>query len=145
MAEQKDITCFEFGEEQNSALLRLSHTLRRLGRVVLVAGLLLVAYLVVSFLDPLPLLEISDTRNVVLEAADYALWLAIAFLVIYVSVRVIKLATPIRLITQTRGADIPYLMQFVADLTRLAATCFWTLLTICFLIVVSLVLLVLVF
>jgi hypothetical protein len=145
MTEQKDGTCFEFGEEQNRALLQLSLSLHRLGVVVLVAGLLLVGYLVVSYADPVPLLNISDTRSVALGIVDYALWVLIALLIIYVSIKVMKLARPIRLIVETRGADVPNLMEFVTDLTRLCRASRSVLLLTCALIVLSLVLLILVF
>ena len=120
-------------------------SLRRLGITVLVAGLLFVLYLVVSFVDPVPLVAVSDARSTVLAAADYALWVLIALLVIYLSVMVIRLARPIRLIAETSGADLGHLMQFVGDLTGLARICFMGLVIICLLMAVSLVMLVLVF
>jgi hypothetical protein len=145
MAEQKEVTGYEFGDEQNAVLSQLSVALHRLGVTVLVAGLLLVVYLVISFADPVPILVVSDTRSMVLGVADYALWILIALLVIYVSFRVIHLAKPIKLIAETKGADIANLMEFVSDLTGLARTCVWALIVICVLIMVSLALLVLVF
>jgi len=69
----------------------------------------------------------------------------IALLVVYLSVKVVRLAKPVRLITETTGADMGHLMDFVKDLTRLSQVCFWGILAICVLIVASLVLLVLVF
>jgi hypothetical protein len=145
MTEQKDMTCYEFGDDQNKALSRLSAALHRLGVTVFVAGLLLVAYLVISLADPVPILVVSDARSMVLGVADYVLWIFIALLVIYVSFRVIHLAKPIKLIAETKGADIANLMEFVSDLTGLARTCVWALIVICILIAVSLVLLILVF
>jgi hypothetical protein len=145
MTDQKDVTCFEFGDEQNRALSQLSVTLYRLGAAMLVAGALLVVYLAVSFVDPVPLLAVSDSRSTRLATFDYALWGLIALLVVYVSVRIARLAKPIRLTVETKGADIPYLMDFVTDLTGLARTCIWALVVISALIAVSLVLLVLVF
>jgi hypothetical protein len=144
--EDKRTKCgYEFGDEQNQLLSGLSHCLHRLGVTVLVAGILLVAYLVISFADPVPLLAVSDSRSMALGVVDYALWILIALLVIYVSMRVIHLAKPIKLIVETKGADIEYLMHFVSDLTVLARTCAWALVVVCLLIAVSLTLLILVF
>lgn len=145
MADTKETICFEFGKDENLVLSELSLSLRRLGVIVLVAGLFFVAYLVISFIDPVPLLAVSDARNVALASADYALWILIALLVIYLSVMVVRLARPIRLIAETTGADVGHLMEFAKGLTRLSRTCFSALVVICVLMATSLVLLVLVF
>jgi hypothetical protein len=142
MTENKDAACFEFGPDHNLSLLRLSRSLLRLGLAVLIAGLLFVAYLAVSFFDPASVVTVSDT---VLAVVDYALWGVMALLVICLSILVMRLAKPLRLITETAGADVSHLMRFIGDLTRLVTICFWGLSVICLLMAVSLVLLVLVF
>ena len=136
---------YEFTEEENLLLSGLARGLLKLGVAVLVAGTLLVLYIVISFFDPVPLLSISDTKYAVLSAADYALWVLISVLVIYLSVTVIKLSVPIRLITKTTGTDISYLMSFVKSLTRIAGLSFISLIAICILLLISLVLMILVF
>jgi hypothetical protein len=52
MSDIKGTTKYEFSESESLMLSALSRHLHRLGVVVLVAGLLLVAYLVVCFMDP---------------------------------------------------------------------------------------------
>jgi hypothetical protein len=146
MDELKEMaTKYEFTEEENLLLSGLARGLMKLGVAVLVAGILLVAYIVISFFDPVPLIFISDTKYAVLSAADYALWVLISGLVIYLSVTVIKLSVPIRLITKTTGTDISYLMSFVKSLTRIAGLSFMSLVAICILLLISLVLMILVF
>lgn len=139
------VTKYEFTEEENLLLSGLARGLLKLGVAVLVAGMLLVLYIVISFFDPVPLLSISDTKYAVLSTADYALWVLISVLVIYLSVTVIKLSVPIRLITKTTGTDISYLMSFVKSLTRIAGLSFVSLIAICILLLISLVLMILVF
>ena len=145
MTNMKNTTCFEFGKSENTALSELSRSLHKLGIIVLIGGILFVIYLVLSFFDPMALLVVSDTKSTVLTAVDYSLWMLIALLVVYLSIMVVRLAKPIRLITETTGADMGHLMEFIKDLTRLSRFCFWGILTICLLIVFSLMLLVLVF
>jgi hypothetical protein len=136
---------YEFNEKQNLTLSALSENLHRLGVVVLLAGLLFVAYLVVSFIDPKALLTLSDTRSTMLAAVDYGLWIVIAILVIYLSVTIIRLAGPIGKIVKTSGADITHLMDFVQDLTAMMRISFVALIFVCLLLAISLVLLILVF
>jgi hypothetical protein len=145
MTDMKDSACFEFGKSENEALSSLSRSLHRLGIVVLAGGILFVVYLVLSFVDPKALLVVSDTKSSILAVVDYALWIVIALLLVYLSIMVLRLAKPIRLITETTGADMGHLMEFVGDLTRLSQVCFWGIVAICLLIVASLGLLVLVF
>ena len=145
MTDMKNAAYFEFGKSENAALSGLSRSLHKLGIIVFIGGVLFIIYLIVSFLDPVALLVVSDTKSTVLTAVDYFLWMVIALLVVYLSVMVVHLAKPIRLIAETTGADMGYLMEFAKDLTRLSHVCFWGILAICLLIVFSLILLVLVF
>jgi hypothetical protein len=136
---------YEFSESENLTLSNLSINLKKLGVVVLVAGLLFVFYLIVSFIDPVALMSISDARSTALGAVDYGLWIIIALLVIYLSVTIIRLAGPIGQIVRTRGADITHLMDFAQDLTNMLRVSFVALVVICLLLAISLLLLVLVF
>jgi hypothetical protein len=136
---------YEFDFEENQVLLILSRSLHKLGRLIFVAGLLFVIYLVVAYLDPESVVVVSDTRSMLLNAVDYGLWIVIALLVMYLSVMVIHLALPIRLIVETTGADMTNLMHFLRDLTRMIRICFSTLLVVCVLMAISLVLLIVVF
>jgi hypothetical protein len=145
MADMKDTTNYEFSESENLMLAALSKNLKKLGVVVLVAGLLFVAYLIVSFIDPVSLFSISDTKNLLFGTVDYGLWVVIAVLVIYLSITVIRLAGPIGQIVKTSGADITHLMHFAQDLTSMARVSFVTLIVACLLLAVSLVFLVLIF
>ncbi len=84
------------------------------------AGLLFVAYLVVSFIDPVaPHVRIRHKEHAMLGVVDYGLWIVIAILVIYLSITLIRLAGPIGQIVKTSGADITHLMHFTRDLTRM--------------------------
>jgi hypothetical protein len=145
MADIQGTNKYEFSENENLALSALSKNLHQLGVVILVAGLLFVAYLVVSFIDPIALLSLSDTKSTMLGIVDYGLWIVIAILVIYLSIAVIRLAGPIGQIVKTRGADMTHLMNFVGDLTSMLRVSFSALIVVCLLLAVSLVLLVLVF
>ena len=91
MADMKETTKYEFCESENLMLSALSKNLKKLGVVVLVAGLLFVAYLIVSFIDPVPLMSISDTKHALFGAVDWGLWGVIAVLVIYLSITLIGL------------------------------------------------------
>lgn len=145
MADIEGTNKYEFGENENLALSALSKNLHQLGVVILMAGLLFVAYLVVSFIDPIALLSLSDTKSTMLGIVDYGIWIVIAILVIYLSITVIRLAGPIGQIVKTRGADMTHLMNFVGDLTSMLRVSFSALIVVCLLLAVSLVLLVLVF
>jgi hypothetical protein len=136
---------YEFSEQENRLMSGLSRALSKFGIAVLVAGLLFVAYLLVSFIDPFPILNVGTVRGIVLSAIDYALWILIALLVIYLSITIMKLAVPIRLIAETQGADVGHLMSFIADLTRICKLFTVSLIVICIIIVISLVLMILVF
>ncbi|MHB8110118.1 MAG: hypothetical protein ACYDHW_08810 [Syntrophorhabdaceae bacterium] len=136
---------FEFGSAENEMLLTLSKGLTRLGIAILIAGILLVSYLVVSFIDPQAVVQISDARHTALSVLDYAVWGLIALLVIYMSVTIIKLAIPVKMIATTAGLDVVYLMSFVKDLSSLSRIAFGSLVFVCLLMVVSLILLILVF
>jgi hypothetical protein len=145
MADIQGTNKYEFSENENLALSVLSKNLHQLGVVILVAGLLFVAYLVVSFIDPISLLSLSDTKSTMLGIVDYGIWIVIAILVIYLSITVIRLAGPIGQIVKTRGADMTHLMNFVGDLTSMLRVSFSALIVVCLLLAVSLLLLVLVF
>jgi hypothetical protein len=145
MADIQGTNKYEFNENENLALSALSKNLHQLGVVILMAGLLFVAYLVVSFIDPIALLSLSDTKSTMLGIVDYGIWIVIAILVIYLSITVIRLAGPIGQIVKTRGADMTHLMNFVGDLTSMLRVSFSALIVVCLLLAVSLVLLVLVF
>ncbi len=136
---------YEFSKDENLILSTLSKDLRKLGIAVLIAGLLFVSYLVVSFLDPISLLNVPDTKNTILTAIDYGLWILIALLIIYLSIMVVHLAKPIRLMAETTGADITLLMDFLKDLTRMARLSFVALIVICVLLSASLIMLILIF
>ena len=141
----KETVKYEFSKDENLILSTLSKDLRKLGIAVLIAGLLFVSYLVVSFLDPISLLNVPDTKNTILTAIDYGLWILIALLIIYLSIMVVHLAKPIRLMAETTGADIVFLMDFLKDLTRMARLSFIALIVICVLLSASLMMLVLIF
>jgi len=145
MTEKTDTGKYEFNPGENQVLLNLAKGLHKLGILIFLTGLLFVIYLIVSYLDPAALMAVSDTRSLVFNAVDYGLWIIIALLVVYLSLMVIHLARPIRLIVETAGADMPNLMAFLGDLTRMTRICFCTLLAVCLLMAVSLSLLVLVF
>lgn len=145
MTDTKNTIKYEFSESENLMLSALSENLQKLGIAVLVVGLLFVAYLVVSFIDPVPLMSISDTKSTLFGTVDYGLWVVIAVLVIYLSVTVIRLAGPIGQIVKTSGADITHLMHFAQDLTRMVRVSFVALIVVCLLLVVSLIFLVLIF
>jgi len=145
MTDTRGTSKYEFSENEHLTLLALSKNLRKLGVVILVAGLLFVAYLVVSFIDPAALKSISDAKSAMLGVVDYGLWIIIAILVIYLSITIIRLAGPVGQIVKTSGADITHLMDFVQDLTRMLRISFVALIVVCLLLAVSLMLLVLVF
>jgi len=145
MTDTRGTSKYEFSENEHLTLLALSKNLRKLGAVILAAGLLFVAYLVVSFIDPAALKSVSDAKSAMLGAVDYGLWIIIAILVIYLSITIIRLAGPVGQIVKTSGADITHLMDFVQDLTRMLRISFVALIVVCLLQAVSLMLLVLVF
>jgi hypothetical protein len=145
MTDTRGTSKYEFSENEHLTLLALSKNLRKLGVVILAAGLLFVAYLVVSFIDPAALKSVSDAKSAMLGVVDYGLWIIIAILVIYLSITIIRLAGPVGQIVKTSGADITHLMDFVQDLTRMLRISFVALIVVCLLQAVSLMLLVLVF
>ncbi|MEN6617357.1 MAG: hypothetical protein ABFD12_12435 [Syntrophorhabdus sp.] len=136
---------FEFGAKENELLLKLSKDLTRLGIAILIAGILLVLYLVVSYIDPTAVVQVSEARHTVLSFLDYMVWGLIALLVIYMSITIIKLAIPVKLIATTSGLDITYLMNFVEKLGTLSRVSFISLMIICCLMIVSLIMLILIF
>ena len=136
---------FEFGAKENQLFLKLSKELSRLGVAILISGILLVAYLVISYIDPAAVVDVSEARHTALSFLDYIVWGLIAALVIYISIAVIKLAVPIRMIVTTSGLDIEYLMNFVEELGTMSKVAFGSLIVICCLMILSLVLLILVF
>ncbi len=136
---------FEFGAKENELLLKLSKDLTRLGIATLVAGILFVLYLFVSYLDPAAVVEVSEARHTALSFLDYVVWGLIALLIIYMSITVIRLAIPIKMIVTTSGLDIAYLMSFVEKLGVLSKVSFVSLIFICVLMAISLIMLILVF
>jgi hypothetical protein len=145
MVDHIDNGKYEFSPGENQVLLTLSRGLHRLGFLIFIAGILFTSYLVVSYLDLEAIVEISDSRSMMLNAADYGLWIIIALLVIYLSVMVVHLARPIKLIVKTTGADMTNLMHFLRDLTRMVRICFCTLIVVCVLMAASLLLLIFVY
>ena len=145
MDESRVNTSYEFSRDENLLLSGLAQELMRLGVAVLVAGILLVLYIAVSFLDPVAVFQVSDAKHMVLAVVDYALWVVISLLVIYLSITVIRLAGPIRMITRTKGMDLTYLMDFVSRLTHICRLSFGSLIAICVLLVASLAIMILVF
>jgi hypothetical protein len=145
MTDTRGTSKYEFSENEHLTLSALSTNLRKLGVVILVAGLLFVVYLVVSFIDPAALKSVSDAKSAMLGVVDYGLWIIIAILIIYLSITIIRLAGPVGQIVKTSGADITHLMDFVQDLTRMLRISFVALIVVCLLQAVSLMLLVLVF
>jgi hypothetical protein len=136
---------YEFNEEENLLFLQLSKELLRCGISLLAAGIILVFYIIFSFFDPIPLLAISDKRHLLLSFIDYGLWVFISLLVIYVSITVIRLSTPIKLIATTSGLDISHLMDFIKDLADISRISFVSLMIICIFLIASFVMLILVF
>jgi hypothetical protein len=136
---------FEFGAKENEQLLSLSKDLTRLGIATLVAGVLFVLYLLVSYIDPTAVVQVSDARHTALSFLDYVVWGLIALLVIYMSITIIRLAIPIKMIVATSGLDIAYLMSFVEKLGVLSKVSFVSLTFICVLMAISLIMLILVF
>lgn len=145
MADMKEIGCYEFSEGENALLSRVARDLLKLGKIILAAGVLLVAYIILSFVDPQPVLHISDARHLALSVSDYAVWVAISLLVIYLSVMIIRLSRPITLIVSTSGVDIRHVMEFMEELSRTSRLSFLLLSVICLLLAVSLLLMILVF
>jgi hypothetical protein len=145
MDQAPGIKKYEFTQEENLALYNLSQRLKRLGVLILLAGLLFVAYLIVSFVDPPSLVEVSDAEHTILSVADYALWITISLLITYLSVMVIKLARPLRLIAQSSDADISHLMEFVEELTAISRLSSIGLTVVCALISASLGMTILIF
>ena len=145
MSDGKDNIKYEFSEDENLIFAGLSKGLCRLGGVLLVSGLLFIAYLVISFLDFAPLVAITEAKSSILNAADYGLWIVIVLLVVYLGISVMHLAKPIGQIVKTSGADISNLMHFMKDMTGMVRTFFIVLVVICVLLAVSLTLLIFVF
>ena len=145
MNETKGIRKYEFSADENLTLNELSRALLKLGVMVLMAGLLFVAYLIVSFLDPPSLMAVTEAGHSMLAAADYAIWIAISLLIIYLSIMTIRLSAPIRLIAGTAGKDISHLMEFVESLITVTRISFGSLIVICALIMASLLMAILIF
>ena len=136
---------YEFTAEQNSMLSGLAEDLARAGKSILAAGILTAIYIVLTFIDPRELVTVNESGQAFLSAVDYILWILIALLVIYLSVTVIRLAVPLKLIATTSGKDISHLMEFMKELGRICRLCFACLIVICVLIAASLGLAVVVF
>lgn len=136
---------YEFTTEQNQILSGVAADLARAGKAILVAGILTAVYIVLTFVDPRELVVVSESGHAFLVAADYVLWVLIALLVIYVSITVIRLAMPLKLIAITSGKDISHLMEFMQELGRICRVCSVCLTVICVLLAASLGLAIVVF
>jgi uncharacterized membrane protein YidH (DUF202 family) len=136
---------YEFNEEENRLFLQLSRELHRCGIALLSAGIILVFYIIFSFFDPMPVLAISDKRHLLLSVVDYGLWVFISLLIIYVSITIIRLSIPIKMIATTSGLDISHLMDFMKNLTGISKISFVSLMIVCVFMIVSFVMLILVF
>ncbi len=136
---------YEFSSEQNQALSDVASDLARAGKAILVAGILTAIYILLTFFDPQELLIVGPGGHFFLTVVDYLLWVLIALIVIYVSITVIRLATPLKLIATTSGKDISHLMEFMKELGRISRMCFTCVTVICILLAASLGLAIVVF
>jgi len=136
---------YEFTPEQNRTLSGVALDLARAGKAVLAAGILTAIYIVLTFADPRELVIVSENGRIFLTVADYILWVLIALLVIYISITVMRLAAPLKLIATTSGKDITHLMEFMRELGRIGRVCFTCLIVICILLAASLGLAIVVF
>ena len=145
MSEKINCGKYEFSAGENKVLRTLFKDLHGLGLLMGVIGLLFTVYLLVAYFDPASLMPVSESRSMILNAVDYGLWIIIALLIVYVSASVMHLARPIRQIVETKGADMENLWHFLNDLTRMVAICFYALILVAILMMVSLLLLIFVF
>jgi len=136
---------YEFSPEQSQTLSDVAAEVARAGKAILVAGILTAIYIVLTFVDPRELVLVSESGRTFLTVVDYGLWVLIALLVMYVSITVIRLATPLKLIATTSGKDISHLMEFMKELGRISRVCFSCLIVICVLVAASLGLAIVVF
>ena len=135
----------EFTPEQNRTLSHVAAALARAGKAILIAGILTAIYIVLTFVDPRELVNVSENGRAFLTAADYILWVLIALVVIYISTTVMRLAVPLKLIAVTSGKDISHLMEFMTELGRISRVCSTCLIVICILLGASLALAIVVF
>ena len=136
---------YEFTPEQNRKLSGVAAELARAGKAILASGILTVIYIVLTFVDPRELVIVSENGHAFLTVADYILWVLIALLVIYISITVMRLAVPLKLIATTSGHDITHLMEFMQELGRISRVCSACLIVICILLGASLALAIVVF
>ncbi len=136
---------YEFTAEQNRVLSDVAAELARAGKAILLGGILTAIYILLTFADPKELISLSDKGHAVLSAVDYMLWIIIALVIIYVSVTVIRLAVPLKMIASTSGKDISHLMEFMKELGRISRICSTCLVVICVLLAASLGLAIVVF
>ncbi len=136
---------YEFTAAQNSIMSDLAADLARAGKAICTAALLTIMYLVVTFIDPRELIAVSESGHAFLSSIDYILWILIALLVLYISISVIRLAQPLKLIATTSGKDISHLMDFMKELNTICHLCFICLIVICVLLAASLTLAIVVF
>jgi len=136
---------YEFTDEQNRLVSEAAGGLARAGKSMLSAGILTAVYVVLTFVDPRELVVVSDSGHAFLAAMDYMLWVVIALLVIYISISVIRLAVPLRLIATTSGKDISHLMEFIKELGRICRLCSTCLIVVCVLLAASIGLAIVVF
>jgi hypothetical protein len=136
---------YEFTAEQNQTLSEVAADLARAGKAILAAGILTAIYIVLTFVDPKEMLLVNEKGRSFLSAVDYAFWILIALLVIYLAITVMRLALPLKLIAGTSGKDISHLMEFMKELGRISRGCFTCLIVICVLLAASLGLAIVVF
>ena len=136
---------YEFTAEQNSMLSGLAEDLARAGKSILAAGTLTAVYIGFTFVDPREMMTVNESGHAFLSAVDYILWMLIALLVIYLSITVIRLAIPLKLIATTSGKDISHLMEFMKELGRICRLCSTCLIVVCVLLAASLGLAIVVF
>ncbi len=136
---------YEFTAEQNRTLADVAADLSRAGKAILSAGILTAVYVVLTFVDPRELMVVNESGRAFLTTADYMLWVLIALLVIYVSITVIRLAVPLKLIATTSGKDISHLMEFMKELGRICRICSTCLIVACVLLAASIGLAIVVF
>jgi hypothetical protein len=129
---------YEFTAEQNRILSGVATDVGRAGKAILAAGVLTAIYIVLTFLDPQELVAVSETGRAFLSAVDSILWIIIAIIVIYVSITVLRMAIPLKLIATTSGKDISHVMEFVQELGRVCRVCFKCVIAICVLLGASL-------
>ncbi len=120
----------EFGTKDNELILKLAKDLVRLGVAVLVAGILLMAYSVFSYLGAPILLSTEE----ILRGLT-------ALFIIFISMIVFRLAVPMKMIATTSTLHTEYFMSFVKNLRILSGVSIAGLIFFCCLIIINILLL----